>query len=188
MKYTTKTDNAYVAGKLALRRIALDGKTSARVLDCYSGDGLMWGTLKAEGACKIDLTRIEVKKTAKGVYLQGDNLKFMAGMDLSAFDVIDLDAYGAPIEQLDMVMASAFRGWVVVTYITNILGGRNKRLFAEFGMDDRIVKTCPSVLSHYAEAAIFNFLQRRGVDRVHLFAPEGPQNKGFVKLYFTFRK
>lgn len=148
----------------------------------------MWGTLKAEGLCDIDLTRIEVKKSAKGVYLQGENLKFMAGMDLAAFDVIDLDAYGAPIDQLDMVMASPFRGWVVVTYITNILGGRNRKLFQAFGMDDRIVKTVPSVLSHFAEAAIFHFLHQRGVRSVHLFAPQGPQNKGFVKLYFAFQK
>ena len=49
---------------------------------------------------KITTVGIEKRKYVNPNVIMGDNRKAMKGMDLTVFDLIDLDAFGCPWEQL----------------------------------------------------------------------------------------
>lgn len=110
-----KADNSHFDVKLDLRIKHLPSGNRLRVLDAFSGDGRLWGAVKTRTGRKLAVTRCEKKRNSRGLYLRGDNVRLMRGMDLSAFDVIDLDDYGTPIEQLRCVLESEFKGIVFVT-------------------------------------------------------------------------
>lgn len=95
-----KTDNSYIEEKIDLRISAISEKKSVTVLDCYAGTGKLWTLVKQRTGCNISVVGIE-KENGKNKYaLPGDNIKYLKNIDLSKFDIIDLDAYGIPFAQL----------------------------------------------------------------------------------------
>lgn len=106
-----KTDNDHVATKLALRVHAvtrLGDPRPIRVLDAYHGHGRLWDETKAmlpEG-WTVKVLGIDKEVRSPGT-LRGDNLRIMGSLDLAGFDLIDLDAYGWPVEQLQLVARTA---------------------------------------------------------------------------------
>ena len=91
---SVQTDNSFLETKVKLRIDNLPAG-ECRVLDCYTGTGKIWRTIKQKTKKKIIVLGLELKNQG-GVYLQGDNRKFLGSMDLRKFNVIDLDAYGVP--------------------------------------------------------------------------------------------
>ena len=90
-----KTDNHDPAAKLALRMHFLrkyhsDG--GARVLDCCAGSGLLWGEIR-QSIKLVSYLGLDVKK--KKGRLGIDSSRYLAA-GCNAFDVIDVDTYGAP--------------------------------------------------------------------------------------------
>jgi hypothetical protein len=103
-----KTDNRphATAAKLQLRRLALDhvGAERAHVLDVYCGvSGVMhdgaW--CAAESYAGIDKA-YDFKADARRRFV-GDSLRVLRNLDLSRFNVFDVDAYGDPFPALTMI-------------------------------------------------------------------------------------
>lgn len=77
----------------------------------------MWRTVRE--LCPdltIDVLGIDTRDMGPGV-LKGDNRKFLGGLNLQEFDLIDLDAYGCPTDQLRIVSERAPGIPVVATCI-----------------------------------------------------------------------
>lgn len=95
-----KTHNAtgVLHAKVAMRRnvLAAIGAHNARVFDAYAGPGEMWSAVWREAAhytgCDEEWFRDE-----RRVFV-ADNQIVMRAMDLGAFNVFDLDAFGSPWE------------------------------------------------------------------------------------------
>lgn len=101
MKSTrTKTDNAHLRSKEHLRRLATDGMEDLRVLDCFAGNNTLWRTFPLSRYYGIEAVK------GKGANLHADNLKVIPSLDLSGFNVIDLDSYGSCVKQLFAVFSN----------------------------------------------------------------------------------
>lgn len=118
-----KVDNSNEAQKKALRKMAVAACRNPErpaVLDAFAGYGKMW-----EGVDMSKYTPIEKNpdKNPPGV-IHADNVKVLRSIDLSKYDVIDLDAYGFPTKQLCAIIenGSMAPGTVVIyTAISNRL-------------------------------------------------------------------
>ena len=93
------------AAKVALRRTVLEaiGPTAAVVLDCFAGRGAMYRAVWCDAAryvgCDTKWTQDE-----RLAYVC-DNRRLLRHIDLSPFNVFDLDAYGSPWEQVTIIAA-----------------------------------------------------------------------------------
>ena len=86
-----QTDNSEFDAKVYLRLKMLPENPS--VLDCFAGKRRLWNIISAKTGIKYYYP-IEKKEGL-------DNLKLLDVLDLSKFNVIDLDSYGFPVYQLE---------------------------------------------------------------------------------------
>lgn len=157
---------------MELRRANLPEKETIRVLDCFSADGSLWREVQAHTKAKLQVLRIEKEKGKRGTYLPGDNLKYLKSLDLSSFDVIDLDAFGVPYAQLKILFERGYRGNVYVTFIPGI-GGLFRlpdAMLEEIGYTRAMVKKVPSLFARHPRRALLAFLARHGVKKVKIIS------------------
>lgn len=100
-----KTDNhaKSFGDKVELRQRVLDhiGAVNAAVLDCFAGAGKMHKAVWREAASYVGIDQrfFFDQRTA---YV-ADNRAVLRSIDLDAFNVFDLDAYGSPWEQAQII-------------------------------------------------------------------------------------
>lgn len=136
---TTKTNNSYLADKVALRSRNLPkGKTELNVLDCYGGQGRIWTAVQLQTGREINVLPIDVKDYGD-FFMPGDNRSFLSIIDLSRFQVVDLDAYGVPYDQLKILFEREYHGLVFVTFIQTLYGIMPKELLADLGFSNEMV-------------------------------------------------
>lgn len=134
-----ETENSHLRAKVRLRiecldRLSLD---TYYVLDAYAGKGLVWKEIKRQRPdLNITVLGIEKKKYSDPSVIMGDNRKAMKGMDLTQFDLIDLDAFGVPWEQLALCAKQAPFVPVVLTHISITLGQVPKGILKQVGLPD----------------------------------------------------
>ena len=168
-KETIKTDNSYLADKVGLRVNHLPKKKTITVLDCFAGSGRIWRAVQRR--TKKDIRVLAMGKKAIGFQLPGDNLAWLKGMDLIKFDVIDLDAYGVPYEQLKIILDRGYKGTVFVTGIQvfGFTGGGEmpRGLLREIGFTEPIYKKAPSVCNRRGWEYFCEWLAMKGVSQIH---------------------
>lgn len=106
MKYTSKTDNTRAAlpAKLELRRkLIAEVARPARVFDAFAGEGVLYHAVwhEADSYVGCDEKWFRDERTV----FVGDNRRVLRAIDLSAFNLFDLDAYGCPWEQAMIIAA-----------------------------------------------------------------------------------
>jgi len=116
-----RTDNSHLWLKVRLRAEELDriAKPQITVVSAYSGEGLLWREV-ARVRPDIDLviTKIDKRKVNVPGLIFGDNRRILPGLNLDGYDLIDLDAYGWPHEQLRICAENAPNVPVVTTIIS----------------------------------------------------------------------
>jgi hypothetical protein len=116
----TKTNNSHHKVKVELRADAIRGlgKDRVRVLDAFAGDSLIWESVAKElPDVSFDVLKIDKKPYSDPKIIVGDNRKVMPSLDLAEFDLIDLDAWGIPQDQLRLCAERAPGVPVAVTCI-----------------------------------------------------------------------
>lgn len=104
------TENSHLGTKARIRAdfVKQSGKKDFYVLDAFAGDGLVWQRVRQlVPDVNIAYLGIDKKKYSRPEVIMGDNRKVLPGLDLHKFDLIDLDAFGCPNEQLEIVAAAA---------------------------------------------------------------------------------
>ena len=133
------TNNDYFAHKLVVRSRALaelGDKREARILDAFAGEGKLWRAMRDRhpdwtfSILGIDKAWTNVSASV----LRSDNMKVMAALDLTEFDIIDLDAYGWPAAQLRMVAERAPGVPVVTTCVQQKLSQIPKIVLSDLGL------------------------------------------------------
>lgn len=100
----TNNDNSLIEGKVNLRLQSLPDKKEINVLEAFGGEGVLWSIVQRKAPDKkINVLSIDKNKYGR-VQLQGDNLKFLHSLNLSEFDIIDLDAWG--IKKVNIISKS----------------------------------------------------------------------------------
>jgi len=161
-----QTNNSFLADKVALRAAHLpDGKI--RVLDCYGGEEKIWKAVRKITGKKIISLPIDTKEyNETSFYLSGDNRAYLQSINLKNFDVIDLDAYGVPFDQLEMIFKSEFNGVVFVTFIQSIMGQLPLALLRSVGFTDEMIKKCPTLFGKSGWKYFLEYLSLRGIKKI----------------------
>ena len=171
---TKKTDNSFTEEKLKLRQKALSmvNNNEANVLDCYAGKGQMWNELKKRNKeIKLNILQIEKEEGKNKKALKGDNIKFLRELNLSKYDIIDLDAYGIPYQQIRTINERGYHGIVVVTAIVIGIGRIPNGLLEDYGYTKKMIDKCPTLLCGDHVRILKSYLYNIGVRKVWSIRP-----------------
>lgn len=164
MVQTKKTHNSYLADKAALRIAHLPtGKVS--VLDCFGGMGLVWRAVAEKSGRDISVLSIDTVDYG-GYYLPGDNMAYLNSMDLSKYNVIDLDSYGVPYAQLKTVIGRAYMGHVFVTMTQALFGALPGGLLRDLGFTQKMINKSPALLYKRGWQYFCEWLALHGVGEI----------------------
>jgi len=138
------------------------------VLDAFHGHGAIWREISKIEPQIDSVVGIE-KENGKGRgSIYGDNMKLLPRMDLSGFNVIDLDAYGCPYEQINAVLRNGtlMKGTVVFfTFIRTAKGSVDRRLLEKAGFSTAMIKKIPTIFNKYAEQALESYFAENGIKK-----------------------
>lgn len=157
----TKTNNSYLGNKIELRAKHLPDNPS--VLDCYGGQGLIWRGVSQKTGKKIKRIGIDKFDYGVGFYLTGDNLSYLKTIDLYKFNVIDLDAYGVPYEQLKILFDRKYKGTIFLTFIQSVYGMMPMGMMAEIGFSEEMYRTIPTIFGKNGWGYFLEYLALKGV-------------------------
>jgi hypothetical protein len=159
-----QTDNSYFLKKVEIRKKFLPQKNKINVLDCYAGKGLIWNNIKK--IKNINVISIDKKKN-KNIDLVGDNRKYLKKINLNEFDIIDLDAYGMPDEQLDIIMNKSYEGIIFITFISISFGRLSNNILCSLGYTKNMIKKCPTLFSKNNFTKFCYFLRKKGIKKIY---------------------
>ena len=163
-----KTDNTFLKAKIDLRLAVMGhiNKNAVSVLDAYSGDGVIWDGIRKLSDKKLNILRIDSKQDKKGIYLKGDNKKFLNCLKLSNYDIIDLDSYGVPFEQCKIIFRSNYKGWLICTFIQSQFGKLNKDLLLSLGYTDKMISKIPTIFNRHGMEKMMSYLYLNGIEEI----------------------
>ena len=163
---SVQTDNSFLETKVKLRIDNLPAG-DCNVLDCYTGTGLIWRTIKERTQRRINVLGMDLKKF-NGIYLQCDNLKFLASMDISKFNIIDLDAYGVPYDQLKIIFSRKLKQETIVfvTFIQSLYGRLPNEMLEELGYSLSMIKKCPAIFFRNGFEKFKQYLAIKGIGQI----------------------
>jgi len=163
-----QTDNSYFDIKVELRLSSLDliDRDEIYVLDCFSGNGLIWNEVELNTKKQLNILKIDKKNDRNGIYLIGDNEKFIKNIDLSKYDIIDLDAYGSPFKLLDFIFEREFSSIIHCTFIQSMYGKLDKKLLNKIGYPDSMINKCPSIFDKNGLNKMLMYLNKQGVKEI----------------------
>lgn len=173
-----KTDNSHIKAKVNLRINHLP-EGDIYVLDCYSGKGIIWKEIKDRTGRNIKVLPIDIKKD-NIFHLVGNNLDFLSTIDLSKFNVVDLDAYGTPFEQLEILFKKEYHGTVFVTFIQSIMGAIPYRLLESVGFTREMINKIPTLFYRCGWNYFLQYLANKNIDKIYHYSFD---RKHY--LYFT---
>jgi len=166
-KPAIKTDNSFLSEKVMLRLEILKKirKKTIKILDAFNGQGIIWKVVSEKTKKNILIIPIEIKDKP-GIYLKCDNIKFIKGMDLSNFDIIDLDAYGSPYKQLSELFKKDYKGFVICTYNQRIVGNLHKKMLIELGFTNEMIKKIPTLFTKNPIGKMKDYLSIHNVKKI----------------------
>jgi tRNA G26 N,N-dimethylase Trm1 len=156
---TKKTNNdlKLLIHKVDLRLMSLPDKQEINVLEAFGGEGILWNEVRKLTDQKINTLSIDIN-TYEKINLKGDNLKFLKSIDLKMFDIIDLDSWGSPVEQLLILKQRNYKGVVHCTFIQTMFGALNLKMLSKIGYPERMVKKCRSLFNKNGMEKMKQFL------------------------------
>lgn len=168
MGATKKTDNHYTGDKVALRINHSPWKNDNKlnVLDCFGGRGIIWRAVQRKSGKTVNRTAIDKRNDILEFHLHGENSKVLLGMDLTKYDVIDLDAYGIPVEQIGILVQKGFIGTVFVTAIQTMHGQLPRMMLDDLGFPENLLKKCPTLVGRRGWEYFKQWLALKGVSEI----------------------
>lgn len=166
---TIQTDNSYLEEKVLLRleTVNLIQKDTINVLEAFAGDGFVWTEVRMRTDKQINILRIDQKKDKDGIYLIGDNIKYLKSMNFSKFDIVDLDAYGIPYQQLELIFNKKYKGYVHVTAIQSVMGNLPFGVFNTIGIPSEMYKKSITLFSKRGRDMIYKYLYKKGIKSIN---------------------
>lgn len=177
-----QTDNSHLQAKIKLRMGHLPNKPTLKVLDAFRGEGEIWNYIRARTKQKIEITGIDKKSNSNEFVLFGDNKKFFPSIPFETYDVIDLDAYGVPFDQLEYIFdydrRKKIHHKIFLTFIQSIYGRLPLGLLRKLGYSEAMVKKIPVLFDRNGIEKLKAYLALMGVSKIFI--------KSMGKKYYLF--
>jgi len=166
-----KIDNSNLMDKVDLRINHLPRKKNITVLDAFHGAGTIWKSVQRKTEKQIQIIGID-KEAGKdsGLQLEGDNIKFIPTLDLSLYDVIDLDAYGIPYEILREIFknGTAKAGTsIFATFILTLHGRLPIRMLEDLGYTKAMYQKATMLLCRHGFEKLMQYLGKWGIKSIN---------------------
>lgn len=146
----TKTDNSFFDEKVKLRADNLPDADPVNVLDMFHGAGSIWDEVRKQTGRTINVLGIGKKAGMPLIYLQGDNRKFK--VDYSHFHIVDCDAYGSPVINLQDILKRARTPLTVfLTFIQTGMGRLPKNLLFALGYTPAMLDKCQTIFNRHGQ-------------------------------------
>lgn len=160
-KATTKKYSSNFKDKVAIRLQATERINDIRVLDCFHAKGELWNKIR-EYRNVNDFLGIEKNKKLKSTdrVIYDNNIKVLREINIDNYNIIDLDAYGNPFEQMNIVFERCKKPKIIIyTFISFGISGIPKEInvFKECSLK------CKTILNSYLEDMFENYLYKNGV-------------------------
>jgi len=159
------TDNSMLDAKVTLRIKHLP-PGACKILDAYGGHGVVWQEVAAR-AKRSNMHRVGIDKENRAGCVCGDNRKWLRGMTLSLFDIIDLDSYGVPFDQVSILFKRKYKGVVFFTFIQSVLGMIPGSLIRANGISYKSQRMVPTLFGQIGWQLWLDWLANNGVKRVY---------------------
>ena len=144
------------------------GRNALHILDCFAGDGKLWRLLKKEYGDSIQTAGIDTEMKHGAKYL-GDNRKHLQYLPLDNFDLIDIDAYGVPYEQLRIITKRRYKGIIVGTFIQCSYGGLPYAMLEELGYSRKMIRKITKLFFAGGWKKWSSYLKLAGYDSVFVY-------------------
>ena len=157
------TDNSLLDAKVSLRCDHLP-EGPLTVLDAFGGYGVVWSAVAR--TTRREIIRVGIDKEHRPGCVRGDNRKWLKGMTLSNFSVIDLDAYGIPFDQVEILFRRKYRGVVFFTFIQSVTGALPNKLLRVSGITHKMQNKSRTVCAQLGWVLYLDWLANNGVTKV----------------------
>lgn len=174
----TNNDAEMLQAKINLRIESIKHLEQVNVLELFGGEGVLWSEVKKQTGKHIDILAID-KNKYKRLQLQGENTKFIDSIDLEIFDVIDIDAWGSPYKQLNMILKRKYTGIVHATFIQTMMGKLSTDMLLNLGYTKSMVDKIPSLFNKNGIDKFKLYLANKGIREINIVS-KGRKNY----LYF----
>jgi len=165
-----QTDNTHLQAKIKLRMAHLPDKSAFKVLDAFYGQGRIWKYIVARVNKKIEITAIDKKANPDEFVLFGDNQKFFPSISLEHYDVIDLDGYGVPFDQLEYIFdydkKKKCHHYIFVTFILAQFGRLPMGLLRRLGYSEKMIDKSQTLFNRNQFEKFKEYLALMGINRV----------------------
>lgn len=126
----------------------------------------MWRAVEKITGRKVDRTAVDSRADLHTFHLHGDNVKILRGLDVCKYDVIDLDDYGVPYDQIKEVFRQKFKGWVFVTFIQSVYGALPTKMLVDVGFSEEMIKKSPALINRRGWDHFKLWLALNGVHKI----------------------
>jgi len=159
-----QTDNSFLGDKVKLRRDWIEQKSCpVKILDAFSGNGLLWKMSVKHAKHKPIIDRVDIKDKQQA--LHADSAKFMQSVNLKKYQAIDLDAYGVPFQQLKEIFDQKYVGVVFVTVIRSVFGRLPTAMLLDLGYTQGMIAKCPTLICGDGFQKFEDWIAKNGVKK-----------------------
>jgi len=138
----TNNDKKMIEAKIQLRLMSLPDKDEVNILECFAGEGVLWNEVKKRTKKQLKILSID-KNNYKKISLKGDNIRFLKSLDLTKYQIIDLDAWGCPANQLQVLYEKKYKGMVICSFVQSDFHTITKIVQLNYGYTNKMMKEAP---------------------------------------------
>lgn len=176
--------------KVRLRRELvgkLVGKGELSVLAAYYKSGELWSTVSVGLSQQINVVGVVEKRIPGAVHLVGSNVRYVKSLDLTDYDIVDVDAPGSPYAVLRaLFMNNSFSEMGVFFTFNKVLnGGLDRKMLLDLGFTPGMLKAVRPMLQARVFELFKGWLGRMGVSSLTYYALKyswGRVYLGFFKI------
>jgi hypothetical protein len=162
-----KNDNDNLTSKINLRLEVLKLVENPNILDCFHGNGILWKLIENKLNKKLTITGIEKIKDKGDSDFYGDCMKFLPNLDLSVYNIIDLDSYGVKsLEILDILINKKYKGYIILTVIVSGYGSVGKFILTKIGYTPNDLKKANILISRDFENNVKKYLYSLDINEI----------------------
>ncbi|MDE2019558.1 MAG: hypothetical protein KGJ13_04385 [Patescibacteria group bacterium] len=154
------------------------------VVDAFSADEEIWSAIRRQRKFPTKVIRIEKGKDHCGFFLWGDNLKFLPEIvEHAKPDAVDLDAYGVPFAQMQLLRDLRYSGMVFATAILSKIASLPNAMLRDLEISDAMIRDGSRLITYQFYDLILEWLNKNGATDIRAIRKED----SLRKMYLSYR-